>query len=255
MQVSGSVFMVTGGGSGLGEATTRLLHSGGAKVVIVDVQADKGQALATELGERALFVKTDVTSEADARAAIDQGRAKFGGLHGLVNCAGIGPAERILGKNGPHRLESFTRCVTINLVGTFNMIRMVAAAMAEQEPNAAGERGVVVNTASIAAYEGQIGQAAYAASKAGIVGMTLPIARELARTGIRVVTIAPGLFLTPMMATLPAEVQDALGKSTPFPPRLGQPAEYAALARHIIENEMLNGETIRLDGAVRLTAR
>ena len=255
MQIDDSVFVVTGGSSGLGEATVRRLHAAGARVVIADVAVERGEALAVSLGARALFQKTDVTSEADGIALINAARERFGKIDGLISCAGIGPAERIVGKQGPHRLESFARCVQINLIGTFNMIRLAAAAMSEQTPNAAGERGVIINTASIAAYEGQIGQAAYAASKAGVIGMTLPIARELARSGIRVMTIAPGLFLTPMMAALPADVQEALGKATPFPSRLGQPDEYAALAQHIIENEMLNGETIRLDGAVRLTAR
>ncbi|HEX2494315.1 MAG TPA: SDR family NAD(P)-dependent oxidoreductase, partial [Steroidobacter sp.] len=205
MKVSESVFLVTGGSSGLGEATVRRLHGAGARVVICDVDAARGEALATELGSRAAFAKTDVTSESDARAAVQAARERFGAINGLVNCAGIGPAERVVGKAGPHRLESFARCVQVNLVGTFNMIRLAAEAMATQDAKEDGERGVIVNTASIAAYEGQIGQAAYSASKAGIVGMTLPIARELAKSGIRVVTIAPGLFLTPMMRGLPPE--------------------------------------------------
>jgi NAD(P)-dependent dehydrogenase (short-subunit alcohol dehydrogenase family) len=255
MRISDSVFLVTGGSSGLGEATVRRLHGQGAGIVIADVAADKGCALAEALGSRAVFMSTDVTSESDALAAVRAAKDKFGRLDGLVNCAGIGPAERVLGKQGAHRLDTFARCVQINLVGTFNMIRIASVTLAQQEPNAAGERGVIINTASIAAYEGQIGQAAYSASKAGIVGMTLPIARELSRSGIRVVTIAPGLFLTPMMGALPEEVQDALGKATPFPARLGKPDEYASLVQHIIENEMLNGETIRLDGAVRLAAK
>jgi NAD(P)-dependent dehydrogenase (short-subunit alcohol dehydrogenase family) len=224
-------------------------------VLIADVARDRGEALAKQLGAGAAFNPTDVTSEADAQRSVIRAIELFGRVDGLINCAGVAPAERVVGKLGPHRLESFSRCIQINLIGTFNMIRLVAAAMAQQTPNASGERGVIVNTASIAAYEGQIGQAAYAASKAGIVGMTLPIARELARSGIRVITIAPGLFLTPMMESMPAEVQESLGKSTPFPPRLGRPQEFAALAQHIIENEMLNGETIRLDGAVRLAAK
>jgi len=224
-------------------------------VLIADVARDRGEALAKQLGAGAAFNPTDVTSEADAQRSVIRAIELFGRVDGLINCAGVAPAERVVGQLGPHRLDSFSRCIQINLIGTFNMIRLVAAAMAQQTPNASGERGVIVNTASIAAYEGQIGQAAYAASKAGIVGMTLPIARELARSGIRVVTIAPGLFLTPMMESMPAEVQESLGKSTPFPPRLGRPQEFAALAQHIIENEMLNGETIRLDGAVRLAAK
>jgi NAD(P)-dependent dehydrogenase (short-subunit alcohol dehydrogenase family) len=254
MKVTDSVFMVTGGSSGLGAATVRRLHAAGARVLICDLDAVKGNALVDELGERVRFATTDVTREDDAARAVEAAKTELG-IHGLVNCAGIGPAERVLGKSGPHRLETFARCVQINLVGTFNMIRLAAAAMAENAPNPASERGIIVNTASIAAYEGQSGQAAYAASKAGIVGMTLPIARDLARNGIRVVTIAPGLFLTPMMQALPADVQEALGKATPFPQRLGRPEEYAALVQHVVENEMLNGETIRLDGAVRLAAR
>jgi NAD(P)-dependent dehydrogenase (short-subunit alcohol dehydrogenase family) len=255
MLINDAVFIVTGGSSGLGAATVRMLHGAGAKVLIADVAKEQGEALANELGNRVALSVTDVTDASDAQRAVDAALHGFGGLNGLVNCAGIGPAERVIGKNGPHRLESFERCVKINLIGTFNMIRTAAAAMTNQAPNVAGERGVIVNTASIAAYDGQIGQAAYAASKAGIIGMTLPIARELARSGIRVMTIAPGLFLTPMMAALPQEVQDALGKATPFPPRLGRPEEFAGLVRHIIDNEMLNGETIRLDGSVRLAAK
>lgn len=255
MQVSGSVFIVTGGSSGLGEATVRRFHDGGARIVIADVASERGEAIARELGERVCFRRTDVASEADATATVQFAVEKFGAVHGLVNCAGIGPAERVLGKNGPHRLETFTKCIQVNLIGTFNMTRLAAAAMERNAPAASSERGVIVNTASIAAYEGQIGQAAYSASKAGIVGMTLPIARELARAGIRICTIAPGLFLTPMMGSLPQEIQESLGKATPFPARLGRPEEYAQLAQHIVENEMLNGETIRLDGAVRLTAK
>lgn len=256
MKLANSTFIVTGGGSGLGEATLRLFHDGGANVVIADINTEKGEALAKELGARTAFLKTNVADEAEGAAVVDLAMSRFGGLQGLVNCAGIGVGEKLLGKNDtPHRLETFTRCITINLVGTFNMIRLAAAAMAKGDANDEGERGVIVNTASVAAYEGQIGQAAYSASKAAIVGMTLPIAREIARSGIRIATIAPGLFLTPMMGSLPQEVQDSLGKLSPFPPRLGRPAEYAALAKSIVENVMINGETIRLDGAVRLTAR
>lgn len=255
MHLESSIFIVTGGSSGLGAATVRRFHAGGARVVIADVNVEQGQSLAAELGDKVTFQKTDVTSEADAQAAVQAATSKFGGLHGLVNCAGIGPAERVLGKQGPHRFELFTRVININLVGTFNMIRLACVAMAAGEANAAGERGVIVNTASVAAWDGQIGQAAYAASKGGIVAMTLPIARELARNGIRVCSIAPGIFHTPMLAAMPADVQDALAKSVPFPPRLGRPEEYAALAQHIVENEMLNGETIRLDGALRMAAR
>lgn len=255
MQFNGSTFIVTGGSSGLGEASVRLFHSLGAQVVIADVNAVAAEKLVAELGSRAAFCQTDVTSEADGTSVIKLATERFGGVQGLINCAGIGDAEKVIGKEGPHRLASFARTVQINLVGSFNMIRLAAEAMSKNQPNAAGERGVIISTASVAAYEGQIGQAAYAASKGGIVAMTLPIARELARYGIRVLTIAPGLFRTPMMDTLPAEVQEALGKSVPFPSRLGRPDEFAALARHMVENEMLNGETIRLDGAIRLAPR
>lgn len=255
MHIQDSVFIVTGGASGLGEATVRNLHAGGAKVVIADVGVDKGESLAAQLGERVAFIKTDITSEADGKAAVELAVSRFGALHGLINCAGVGPAWKVLGKDGPHPLDNFARTVNINLVGAFNMVRLAAAAMAAGTPNAEGERGVIVNTASVAAFEGQVGQAAYAASKAGVVGMTLPIARELARSGIRVNAIAPGLFLTPMMAALPQDVQDSLGKATPFPPRLGRPDEFAQLVRSVVENAMLNGEAIRLDGAVRLSAK
>jgi NAD(P)-dependent dehydrogenase (short-subunit alcohol dehydrogenase family) len=255
MQLNGSTFIITGGSSGLGAATTRRFHARGARVVIADLNLELGEKLAAELGSAAHFCKTDVTSESDAQAAVAWTREHFGGLHGLVNCAGIGPAEKIAGKRGAHRLESFARVIQVNLVGAFNMIRLATAAMLDSAANAAGERGVIINTASVAAWDGQIGQAAYAASKGGIVAMTLPIARELASHGIRVCTIAPGIFETPMLAGLPPEVQESLGKSVPFPPRLGRPDEYAALAQHIVENEMLNGESIRLDGALRLAAR
>lgn len=252
MQIKDTTFVITGGASGLGEATTRRFHQAGANVVIADVQVSAGETLAEELGKRALFCCTDVTSETDAQAVIDLASAHFGALQGLINCAGIAPAEKILGKRGPHRLDSFSRVIQINLIGTFNMIRLAALAMSRGVPNAAGERGVIINTASIAGYEGQIGQAAYAGAKGAIISMTLPIARELACQGIRVVAIAPGLFSTPMLQTMRQDVQDALVKTTLFPPRLGQAAEYAQLAQHIVENEMLNGCTIRLDGAVRL---
>ena len=251
MQIQNNVFIVTGGASGLGGGTSRLLAASGGKVVIADVQADKGEALARELGASARFVKCDVTSDPDAQAVVDAA-GQLGTLRGLVNCAGIAIGEKTVGKEGPHSLASFTRVVTINLIGTFNMIRVAATAMSKLEPTADGERGVVINTASVAAFDGQIGQAAYSASKGGVVGMTLPIARDLSRSGIRCCTIAPGLFGTPMLLGMPQEVQDSLGKQVPFPSRLGKPEEYAALARHIIENVMLNGETIRLDGAIRL---
>ncbi|BAL25511.1 3-hydroxyacyl-CoA dehydrogenase [Azoarcus sp. KH32C] len=255
MKIENSVFVVTGGGSGLGAATARMLVAGGAKVVLADVNREAGETLAAELGPAAAFVATDVTNEESAKAAIDRAVSGFGGLNGLVNCAGIAPAEKVVGREGPHRLESFARTVSVNLVGSFNMLRLAADVMTKATPNEEGERGVIVNTASVAAYDGQIGQAAYAASKAGIVGLTLPVAREMARFGVRVMTIAPGIMETPMLMGMPQEVQDSLGKTVPFPSRMGRPAEYAALVRHIIENAYLNGETIRLDGAIRMTAK
>jgi NAD(P)-dependent dehydrogenase (short-subunit alcohol dehydrogenase family) len=253
MQIKNSVFLITGGASGLGAATAQLAAANGAKVVIADLQAEAGEKLAKEIGGK--YCKCDVTSEADGKAAVEAAVKGFGGIQVLVNCAGIGIAERTIGKDAPHDLARFTKTIAINLIGTFNMIRLAADAMAKAVPNAAGERGVIVNTASVAAYDGQIGQAAYSASKGGVVGMTLPIARDLSRNGIRVVTIAPGLFLTPMLLGLPKEAQDSLGKQVPFPSRLGKPEEYAALAKHIVENEMLNGETIRLDGAIRMAPK
>jgi len=255
MQLNGSTFIISGGSSGLGAATVRRFHAQGARVVIADLNLELGEKLATELGSGVHFCKTDVTQESDALAAVACAREHFGGLNGLVNCAGIGPAEKVAGKRGAHRLESFARVIQVNLIGAFNMIRLATAAMLDTTANAAGERGVIINTASVAAWDGQIGQAAYAASKGGIVAMTLPIARDLASHGIRVCTIAPGIFETPMLAGLPPEVQESLGKSVPFPPRLGRPDEYAALAQHIVENEMINGESIRLDGALRLAPR
>jgi NAD(P)-dependent dehydrogenase (short-subunit alcohol dehydrogenase family) len=253
MQIRNSIFLVTGGASGLGAATAQMAAANGAKVVIADLQAEAGEKLAKEIGGK--YCKCDVTSEADGKAAVEAALKAFGGLHVLVNCAGIGVAERTIGKEAPHDLARFTRVITINLIGTFNMIRLAADAMAKAGPNAAGERGVIINTASVAAFDGQIGQAAYSASKGGVVGMTLPIARDLSRNGIRVVTIAPGLFLTPMLLGLPKEAQDSLGKQVPFPSRLGKPEEYAHLAKSIVENEMLNGETIRLDGAIRMAPK
>lgn len=252
MQLNKKVFVVTGGGSGLGAATARGLVEAGAQVVLADVNREAGEALARELGAAAIFVETDVTSEASAQNAIAAALASFGSVNGLVNCAGIAPAEKVLGKEGPHRLESFSRVININLVGTFNMIRLAAEAMMKNAPEADGERGVIVNTASVAAFEGQLGQAAYAASKGGIVALTLPVARELARSGIRCLTIAPGIMETPMLLGMPAEVQESLNKMVPFPTRMGKPAEYAALVRHIAENAYLNGEVIRLDGAIRM---
>jgi NAD(P)-dependent dehydrogenase (short-subunit alcohol dehydrogenase family) len=253
MQIKNSVFLVTGGASGLGAATARMAAENGAKVVIADVQADAGEKLARELSGR--FARTDVTSEADGKNAVALAVKEFGGIHVLVNCAGIALAERTLGKELPHDLGRFARVINVNVIGTFNMIRLAADAMAKASPNAAGERGVVVNTASVAAYDGQIGQAAYSASKGGIVGMTLPIARDLSRNGIRVCTIAPGIFETPLLAGLPQEAQDSLGKQVPFPSRLGRPTEFAQMVKAIVEIEMLNAETIRLDGAIRMAPK
>ncbi len=255
MELAGHTFLVTGGGSGLGSATVCGLTEAGAKVVVADLNEEAGKNVAGEIGADARFVKTDVTEERSAHAAIDAAVHELGGLHGVVNCAGVAIGEKVLGKAGPHDLESFTKVLQINLVGTFNVIRLAAAVMKWNEPVGSGERGVIVNTASVAAFEGQIGQAAYSASKGGVVSMTLPIARELARHGIRVVTIAPGIFDTPMMAGLPEEARESLGKQVPFPSRLGKPEEYATLVQHIIENEMLNGEVIRLDGAIRMGPR
>jgi len=252
MQVDQSVFLVTGGASGLGAAVARLLVGRGARVVIADMNATAGEALAAELGGGARFVATNVADEASAKAAVAHAISAFGSLQGLVNCAGIVHAEKTVGKEGAHALDAFRRVIDVNLVGTFNMIRLAAEAMAANEPNAAGERGVIVNTASVAAFDGQMGQVAYAASKAGIAGMTLPIARDLARSGIRVMTIAPGIFETPMMAGMAADVQEALGKMVPFPSRLGKPEEFAMLVGQIVENPYLNGEVIRLDGAIRM---
>ena len=252
MQIAGKVFIVTGGASGLGEGTARMLVREGGKVVIADLQVDKGEAIARELGGE--FVKCDVSQEADGQAAVARA-VSLGKLVGLVNCAGIAPAVKTVGKEGAHPLAVFSKVITVNLIGTFNMIRLAAEAMSRNEPEPTGERGVLVSTASVAAYDGQIGQAAYSASKGGVVGMTLPIARDLARNGIRNMTIAPGIFGTPMLFAMPQEVQDALAASVPFPSRLGTPADYAKLVRHVLENEMLNGEVIRLDGAIRLAPR
>lgn len=255
MKLAGTVALVTGGASGLGEACVRRFVAGGAKAVIVDLNTEKGQALAADLGEAVRFVEADVSKEADIQNAIDTAINALGGLHIVVNCAGIGMALRTVSKNGPHPLDIFETVIRVNLIGTFNVIRLAAAALVNNTPNEAGERGVIINTASVAAYDGQIGQAAYSASKGGIVGMTLPIARDLSREGIRVVTIAPGLFDTPLMAMLPEPARISLGQQVPFPSRLGRPEEYAHLAQSIIENEMLNGETIRLDGAIRMAPK
>ncbi|MBB3913500.1 3-hydroxyacyl-CoA dehydrogenase [Rhizobium fabae] len=255
MLIRGASFIVTGGGSGLGAATVRMLVEAGGRVTVADLNVEAGQEIVREFGSDARFVKADVTDGEEGAAVIAAALEAFGDLRGLVNCAGVAPAEKVIGRDGPHRLESFARTIGINLIGTFNVIRLAAAAIQNSEPDGEGERGVIVNTASVAAFDGQIGQAAYAASKGGVAAMTLPIARELARHGIRVVAIAPGIFETPMMAGMPAEVQAALGQSVPFPPRLGRPAEFAGLVRHICENNMLNGEVIRLDGALRMGAR
>ena len=252
MEIKGKVALVTGGASGLGAATVRALVARGASLVIADVNAAAGQALAAELGGNAAFHAADVANPAEVQAAIDQALARFGGLHIVANCAGIGSGARTLGKEGPHPLDMFERVVRVNLIGTFNVTRLAAAAIAKGAPNAGGERGVIVNTASVAAFDGQIGQAAYSASKAGIAGMTLPIARDLSRDGIRVMTIAPGLFDTPLMASLPEAARASLGQQVPFPPRLGHPDEFAQLVVAIVENPMLNGEVIRLDGAIRM---
>jgi NAD(P)-dependent dehydrogenase (short-subunit alcohol dehydrogenase family) len=252
MEIRDNVFLITGGASGLGAATARLVVENGGKVVLADLNQDAGEALAKELG--GVFVKCDVSREDDATQAVEAA-TKLGTLRGLVNCAGVAPAIKTVGKDGPHPLDSFARTISINLIGTFNVIRLAAAAMSTNDPLPNGERGVIVNTASVAAFDGQIGQAAYSASKGGIVAMTLPIAREFARMGVRVMTIAPGTFDTPLLAGLPEAARQSLAQQVPFPPRLGRPDEYAALVRHIFENEMLNGEVIRLDGAIRLAPR
>ena len=252
MDIAGKVFIVTGGASGLGEGTARMLVAHGGQVVVADLAVDKGEALAKELG--AAFVRCDVSQEADGQAVVAKATS-LGKLMGLVNCAGIAPAAKTVGKDGAHALALFAKVVTVNLVGSFNMIRLAAEAMSKNTPEATGERGVLISTASVAAFDGQIGQAAYAASKGGVVGMTLPIARDLARNGIRNMTIAPGIFGTPMLFAMPQDVQDALAAGVPFPSRLGTPADYAKLVHQIITNDMLNGEVIRLDGAIRLAPK
>jgi len=255
MQLAGSTFLVTGGASGLGAATVRSVVAGGGNAVIADLKDAEGNALAHELGKAVRFARTDVTDEASGKAAVQEAVEAFGGVQCLVNCAGIVYGEKVVGKDGPHSLAGFVRTININLIGTFNLIRLAAAAMAGNAPNADGERGVIVNTSSVAAFDGQIGQAAYSASKAGVAGMTLPMARELARSGIRVMTIAPGLFETPMVGQVPKEIADALAKMVPFPPRLGRPDEFASLVLEIVRNVMLNGEVIRLDGAIRMAPK
>lgn len=255
MQIAGHTFLVSGGSSGLGAACVRMLAGAGANVVSADVNDTAGTKLAAELGPKVRFAHTDVTDEASVRAAVNLAKQAFGGLHGSIQCAGIVLAERVLGKTGVHPLEHFLRVVQINLIGTFNVLRLAAEVMSQGKPETDGERGVIINTASVAAFDGQIGQAAYAASKGGIVSMTLPLARELAKQGIRAVAIAPGIFDTPLLAALPEPARISLGQQVPFPPRLGKPEEFAALVRHIIENPMINGEVIRLDGALRMAAK
>jgi 3-hydroxyacyl-CoA dehydrogenase / 3-hydroxy-2-methylbutyryl-CoA dehydrogenase len=255
MNLKNAVVVITGGGSGLGEATAREFAAGGARIVVLDLPNSPGPKVAESFGDKGLFVSADVVSGDAIEAAIAEAAKRFGTIHIAVNCAGVGRAQRTLSKDGAHSLELFSKVVQINLIGTFNVIRLAAQQMSKNPAGPDGERGVIINTASIAAYDGQIGQAAYSASKGGVVGMTLPIARDLASFGIRVCTIAPGTFDTPMLATLPEPARKALGAQVPFPARLGRPAEYAALARHIVENEMLNGETIRLDGALRMAPR
>lgn len=255
MQIKDRVFLITGAGSGLGAGVARMVVEGGGKAMLLDVNEEALKKAADELGSSAHYLKTDVTSEEDGKSAVAAAKSAFGRVDALVNCAGVAPGERIVGRDGPHRLDSFARTISINLIGTFNMLRLAAEAMSANEPGESGERGVIINTASVAAFDGQIGQAAYSASKGGVAAMTLPAARELARHGIRVLTIAPGIFGTPMLFAMPQEVQDSLGASVPFPSRLGKPEEYASLVRHIIENQMLNGEVIRLDGAIRMAPR
>jgi NAD(P)-dependent dehydrogenase (short-subunit alcohol dehydrogenase family) len=255
MELKNSTVIVTGGASGLGAATVEMIVAAGGNAIVADVGKAAGEALVAKLGKQARFVECDVTREDHAKAAVAAALSEFGGLHGLVNCAGIAIGEKTVGKEGPHRLEAFARVININLIGSFNMIRVAADAMAKQQPNAGGERGVIVNTASVAAFDGQVGQAAYSASKGGIVGMTLPIARDLSRNGIRVMTIAPGIFETPMLKGMSQEVQDSLGMQVPFPSRLGKAVEYADLVRCIFGNAMLNGEVIRLDGAIRMAPK
>ena len=255
MNITGQTFIVTGGASGLGRAAAEAIVNAGGTVVLLDVNAEVGAAAELSIGPQVRFAQADVTSEEQVKAAIDLAVSTFGNLYGVVNAAGIGPAAKVLGKNGPHNLELFEKTIRVNLVGTFNVIRLAAAVMAQNTPLETGERGVIVNTASIAAFDGQIGQPAYAASKGGIVALTLPVAREFAATGIRCVTIAPGIFDTPLLAALPEAARVSLGQQVPFPSRLGRPTEYASLVRHIIENEMINGEVIRIDGALRMAPR
>lgn len=255
MKIENNTFLITGGASGLGLATAKMIIKNGGNTVLLDVNEEAGTTAQTDLGEKSKFIKTDVTNEEQVQSAVNQAIETFKSIEGIINCAGVGPAKRVVGKDGPHPLDFFQNVININLIGTFNTLRVVADKMQSNEPNAEDERGIVINTASVAAFDGQIGQAAYSASKGGIVAMTLPIAREFARMGIRVMAIAPGIFETPLLASLPQEAQDSLGKQVPFPQRLGKPAEFATLVKQIIENTMLNGEVIRLDGAIRMGAK
>ncbi len=255
MQIKDKVFVVTGGGSGLGAATARRIVAAGGKTVLVDINEEAGAVMVAELGDAARFVRADVTNEDEVKVAVKTAVSEFGGLHGAINCAGIAIAVKVLGRKGIHSLEAFSKVIQINLIGSFNVIRLVAEVVAQNEPNEGGERGVFISTASVAGYDGQIGQTAYAASKGGIIAMTLPLAREFARSGMRVMTIAPGIMDTPMLAGLPEKARISLGQQVPFPSRLGDPNEYAALAVHIIENSLLNGEVIRLDGAIRMAPK
>jgi NAD(P)-dependent dehydrogenase (short-subunit alcohol dehydrogenase family) len=255
MQIQGNTFVISGGASGLGEATSRMIVENGGNAVMLDINVELGHSLESKLGTNAVFVRTDITLETEVNSALEEAIKKFGRIQGLINCAGLGPAKRILGKNGIHDLAFFQRIINVNLVGSFNTLRLASDKFQNNTPNQEGERGIIINTASVAAFEGQIGQAAYAASKGGVVSMTLPIARELARLGIRVMAIAPGIFETPLLASYTQEVRDSLGAQVPFPSRLGRPTEYAQLVKHIIENPMLNGEVIRLDGAIRMAAK
>lgn len=255
MKIENKTFLITGGASGLGFATAKMIVENGGNAILLDVNEQTGVAAQTDLGSKAKFIKTDVTNEEQVQSAVNQSVESYGNIAGIINCAGVGPAKRVVGKDGPHPLDFFQKVININLIGTFNTLRLVADKMQNNEPNTEGERGIVINTASVAAFDGQIGQAAYSASKGGIVAMTLPIAREFARMGIRVMAIAPGIFETPLLASLPQEAQDSLGKQVPFPPRLGRPSEFANLVKQIIENSMLNGEVIRLDGAIRMGAK
>ncbi len=255
MRIEKNTFIVSGGASGLGLAVSEMILASGGQVVIADINEKAGSLAIEKLGSSAIFCKTDISNEDQVMKMVESAESKFGSISGLVNCAGMGPAERVLGRKGAHRLSSFTKTVTVNLIGTFNMIRLVSASMDKNDPSEGGERGVIINTASVAAFDGQIGQAAYSASKGGVVAMTLPIAREFARVGIRVNTIAPGIFETPMLENLSDEIKDSLGAQVPFPSRLGRPSEFASLAKQIIENQMINGEVIRLDGAIRMAAK